>query len=108
MSRSIAEVLRELTGGQTYEELNSALTEVVAAVGETRKSGSITLKLSIKPNGDNSVIITDEIKSKVPERSRGETLFFTTSGGSLVRQDPRQPDLPLRSVPVPTHAAAGA
>lgn len=98
MSRQIADVLRDLAGGQTYENLNSALTDVVQAVLDTHKVGEISITLKIKANGENSVIVTDTIKTKVPERSRGETLFFTTSAGSLLRSDPRQADLPLRSV----------
>lgn len=98
MARPFADVLRELSGGNTYEELTSALAEVVEAVIETRKSGSISISLSIKPNGDGAVMITDDIKTKVPQPARGTTVFFATSGGSLVRQDPRQQDLPLRRV----------
>lgn len=97
--RQFAEILRELCAGETYEELTARLGEVVEAVAETRKVGLISITLKIKPNGDAGVIVTDEIKTKVPEKARGDTVFFVTSGGSLVRQDPRQPDLPLRSVP---------
>jgi hypothetical protein len=96
--RAFADVLRDLAGGSTYEELGTRLTEVVQAVMETRKSGTLTIALKIKPNGESSVIITDEIKSKVPEGTRGETLFFATAGGTLVRDDPRQEKLPLRAV----------
>lgn len=108
MSRPFADVLRDLTGGQTYEELTSALAEVVAAVLDTKKVGTLTLNLKIRPNGDAGVMITDDIKSTVPVLSRGETFFFATSGGSLVRDDPRQEKLPLRQVPaaVPQPVAA--
>lgn len=99
MARPFADVLRDLSGGQTYEELGSRLTEIVQAVMEHRKGGELVIKLKVKPNGESSVMITDEIKSKVPEGARGETLFFATMGGSLVREDPRQEKLPLRSVP---------
>jgi ribosomal protein S28E/S33 len=97
--RQFADVLRELCAGSTYDELTARLGEVVEAVTDTGKVGEISIKLKIKPNGDAGVIVTDEIKTKVPERARGDTVFFVTSGGSLVRQDPRQQDLPLRSVP---------
>lgn len=99
MSRPIADVLRDLAAGQTYEAINTRLAEVVDAVMETGKVGELTIRLKFKPNGESSIIVTDEIKSKAPERTRGETLFFTTTGGGLMRQDPRQPDLPLRVVP---------
>jgi len=82
MARQFAEVLRELGGGGTYDELTAKL----------------------KPNGDAGVIVTDEIKTKVLEAARGDTVFFVTAGGSLVRQDPRQQDLPLRTA-VPGGAA---
>lgn len=108
MSRAFADVLRDLAGGTTYEELGTRLTEVVQAVMETRKTGSLTIALKVKPNGESSVIITDEIKSKIPEGTRGETLFFATSAGTLVRDDPRQEKLPLRSVPDAKPARAEA
>lgn len=98
MARPFADILRELGSGNTYDELTAKLAEVVEAVTTTRKVGEISIKLKVKPNGDAGVIVADEIKSKVPEASRGETVFFVTSGGSLVRQDPRQQDLPLRRV----------
>lgn len=98
MARPFADILRELGSGNTYDELTAKLAEVVEAVTLTRKVGELSIKLKVKPNGDAGVIVADEIKSKVPEASRGETVFFVTSGGSLVRQDPRQQDLPLRRV----------
>ncbi len=98
MARQFADVLRELGGGSTYEDLTAKLAEVVEAVTQTRKVGEISIKIRVKPNGDSGVIVTDEIKTKVPEPTHGDTVFFVTSGGSLVRQDPRQQDLPLRRV----------
>ncbi len=98
MARPFADVIRELGGGATYDELTARLAEVVAAVTETRKVGELSIRLKIKPNGEAGVIVADEIKAKVPEPPRGDTVFFVTSGGSLVRQDPRQQDLPLRTV----------
>ena len=98
MARPFADVLRELGAGATYEDLTAKLAEVVEAVVETRKQGTISIALKVKPNGDGSVMIADEIKVKVPEAPRGDSVFFVTSGGSLVRQDPRQQDLPLRRV----------
>lgn len=98
MGRPFADVLRDLAGGKTYEEAGSELANVVQAVMETGKVGSLTLTLKIKPNGEHSVIMTDSITARVPQGNRGETLFYATSGGSLVREDPRQEKLPLRQV----------
>lgn len=93
-----ADVLRSLGSGQTYDDLGTKLTEIVQAVMESHKSGELVLKLKIKANGEQSVIITDEIKQRIPEKARGETLFFTTAAGTLMRDDPRQSKLPLRAV----------
>lgn len=106
MARPFADVLRELGGGDTYDELTARLAEVVEAVTNTRKMGTLSITLKVKPNGDNGVMVADEIKSKVPEAARGDTVFFVTSGGALVRQDPRQPDLPLRRVDAAVPGAA--
>lgn len=108
MARPFADILRELGGGGVYDDLTAGLAEIVAAVQETRKVGELSIKLKIKPNGENSVMVSEEIKTKVPQATRGDTLFFTTSSGSLVRQDPRQQDLPLRRVEgtIPGEAAA--
>jgi len=100
MARSFADVLREVRGGDAYSEATARLTEVVEAVNLCQKAGEIALILKITPNGD-SVIVTDTIKTKVPEATRAATLFFV-SDGALVRQDPRQQQLPLRSVPEAT------
>lgn len=97
MSRPFADVLRELSGGETYDELTTRLGGLVTAVMETRRRGTLSINLTVKPNGDAGVIVTDEIKSKLPEKNCGETVFFVT-GGSLIRNDPRQQDLPLRRV----------
>lgn len=100
MSRAFADVIRELCGGKVYEDLTTQLGEVVTAVMETGKVGELSLKLSIKSNGEGSVRVLADVKQKVPAPTLGETLFFATTTGSLIRNDPRQPELPLREVKV--------
>lgn len=100
MSRPFADVIRELAGGSIYEDLTTQLGEVVTAVMETGKVGELSLKLSIKSNGEGSVRVLADVKQKVPAPTKGETLFFATSSGSLIRNDPRQSELPLRDVKV--------
>ena len=101
MSRPFADVLRELNG-ETYDELTLQLGELVTAVMQTGKSGSLTLALRVAANGVGSVTITDEVKVKVPEAARPKTMFFATESGSLMRNNPRQAELQLREVPEAT------
>lgn len=98
MARPFADILRELGSGTVYEDLTSALGEISAGVMEHRKAGELTLKLKVTPNGEASVFVDADIRAKVPEPARARTLFFATSSGSLVRNDPRQESLQLRTV----------
>lgn len=91
-------VLGELRFGETLDELTSKMAELVAAVGNTQKVGEITIKLKLKPGAGGSIEITDEIKAKIPELPKGSSLFFATPENNLVRNDPRQQALPLKSV----------
>ncbi len=98
MTRPFSDILGELGAGQTVDILTTDLAEVVTAVKETGKKGTIRLDLEIVPNGAHGVRITDKITTKAPREDRGETLFFTDADGGLHRRDPRQQDLPLRQV----------
>ena len=98
MSRPFADVVRELASGKIYDDLTTQLGEVVTGVLETGKVGELSLKLSIKPNGEGSVVVAADVKQKVPAPTVGTTLFFATSSGSLIRNDPRQTEMPLREV----------
>lgn len=101
MARQYAEVVKDIAFGQSYDELTAALAEVTAAVLETRKVGEITYKMKIKPNGEATVKIVDEIKVKVPEPTRPESIFYATAEGSLLRENPNQGKLDLRDVNAP-------
>ena len=50
--------------------------------------------------------VMDNIAVKLPKRPEGRSIFFASGDGGLVRQDPRQPDLPLRDVNAPREARA--
>jgi len=96
-----AAIIKELGRGNTYAEISDYLQQLVLAVQETRKAGSLQFTLKIKPNGDHSFFVSDDIKAKIPQPARPETIFFVTAAGELVRNDPRQADLPLRQLAHP-------
>ena len=98
MARQFADVVRELSSGTTYEDITANLSEIVDAVVLHRKTGELTVKLTVRPNGENSVRMIADIKAKVPQAPRAETIFFAAAGGLLTREDPRQTKLPLREV----------
>lgn len=97
-ARPFLDLLREHRGGMTHDELSEALQRLVAAVVEERKPGELTFKVIVKPQGDGAVMVTDEVKLKLPKSTRGGSLFFVTPENNLMRQDPRQQNLPLRDI----------
>jgi hypothetical protein len=96
--KTFAEVIGELEGGQFAEELAQAWTDMVAAVMETNKPGSITLTVGITPTGRRTVKVAAVMKAKEPEHPRDATTFFVGNGNELFRDDPAQAQLPLGKV----------
>ena len=81
-------------------ELTESLGELVAAVIEQRKAGSLVLTVKVTPNKDGvTVLVTDKVKLTKPEAERGGAIFFVDAFGSLSRSNPLQPELPLREAP---------
>jgi hypothetical protein len=108
ISNRFTATLGEIRKGRALNDLSSRLAEVIEAVREHGGAGSLTLKLEIKPvngNGDQ-VLITDDIKTKVPQAKKQATLFFTDEGGALLRNDPRQRDWVAEQLKKPEEEAA--
>jgi hypothetical protein len=100
--RLFADVLRDMRGGLSHEELSTALQQLVRQCCETGRGGEITYTLSIKPTKSaEAVEIADKIGLKEPRNERGSSLFFVTSGYDLTRNNPHQVPLDLREVPPP-------
>lgn len=89
-----------LRRGETAEELSEKLADCVARARETGKLSELTLKIKIKPDANGrQVFITEEIKSRLPQFPREQTILFPTEQNDLQRSDPRQAELPgMRSV----------
>lgn len=84
----------------TLAELDDALSSAVQQVRKTGKPAELTYKIKIKPQtaeGDE-VQLVDSITVKTAQPMRKAATFFTTEEGTLSRENPNQPDLPLRAV----------
>lgn len=90
--RPFATWLLEQSGGKTHEELSDALYDLVARVRDTGKKGSVSLTVTVGPlKGDVGVlIVSDEIKLRLPEHDRKASLFYPDAEGNLTRRDPNQ------------------
>jgi glycine cleavage system regulatory protein len=101
--RPFAAVLQEIGGGILAARLAGQLTELTAAVEATGKKGSITLTVEVAPLKKataNTLTVSAKSTAKIPEPEDASptTVFFAGKGGVLTREDPNQPQLPLRSV----------
>lgn len=95
-ARPFTDTLRELRQGICLAELSEHMQTLVQQVQATNKGGRLILTIDVKPaeriNG--AVVITDDVKVKLPEIKSDGTLMWPTPEGNLERNNPRQKDLP--------------
>lgn len=97
--KPFAAFVQEQRNGGLHGELSDALAQLVLAVDEHRKAGSLVLTVKVSPNNDGmTVTVTDKIKLTVPEGDRGAAIFYVDADGNLNRRNPMQTELPLREV----------
>lgn len=99
--KPFTDVIGEIRDGRLLNELTKALYDVMDAVRETRKAGGIKLAIKISPTGRDTVSIDARFDEVIPEHTPEPTTFFVGQDGSLHRNDPNQPRLPLQVVEVP-------
>lgn len=92
--------LNNMDFGVTAEEASDEMAEVLQAVKDTGRQGTITVKLTIKPESIQAgqVSITPEITSKAPQLPRDKSLLFMTPDNNLEREDPRQKKMEFEAV----------
>lgn len=105
--RLITDVLREIRKGRPVEEATTALNDVVRAVDETGKEGSVTIVLKIKPakHGGPEKTLVCEVSAKKPIADIAPAVFFSNDEGDLHRVDPRQEEMALDEVPTTSRAS---
>lgn len=79
-------VISNLLGQLHADELNELdrqTKEVVRAIEETGKQGELNLKIVIKKNGQNSVMVAPTLKTKIPRPAPSERVLFFAYDDSL-------------------------
>lgn len=89
-------------GGAILTEMSTALADVVRGVLQTAGKGSVTLKIDVAPagRGKAALVVTHEVKAKVPVEKASGSIWFGTDAGELVRNDPNQNELRFTDEPV--------
>lgn len=92
--------LNTMDFGVTPNELSDDLAELLRAVQDTGKQGTLTLKLTVKPESlaTGQVAIIADTSLKAPQMPRDKAFMFMTPDGNLQREDPRQKKLEFESV----------
>lgn len=86
--------LASISKGRTAKELGAKLQELVAAVEDTGKGGTLTARFTVKPAGKSGALtVTDEVIVKPPKLARPESIFFPDDNHNLLRSNPNQPEL---------------
>ena len=85
--------LLALKNGAVMNDLSTRLRDVIQAVRNTEKKGSLVLKLTVAPAVKGSgdiVVIEASMRCTKPEPELGKTIFYTTEAGDLLQNDPNQ------------------
>lgn len=92
-------VLQNHRRGAALSDLADAMREVTEAVQATGKAGVVTLKFKVRAAAKSgAMIVEDEIKTTLPKTEAEGSIFFADADGNLLREDPNQRTLPLRTV----------
>lgn len=102
-SNAFLQVLQTHDGGEVCNELADAMRECSAAVALSGKPASLTLTAKFSPAAKGAYALTfAALKVKLPESERTASLWFADENGNLTRNDPRQKELPLKTVADPS------
>ncbi|WP_417534165.1 hypothetical protein [Marinobacterium stanieri] len=95
-----ANTLNTMDYGVTPQELSDDLAELLRAVKDTGKQGTLTLKLTVKPESlaTGQVAIIPDVVLKAPQLPRDKAFMFMTPDGNLQREDPRQKTMKFEAV----------
>lgn len=104
MPRPIQEILSSLNNGSLFSDASDQLAALVVAVDQTGKSGKLIIEIGLRKLNGVTMAATGKVSVHKPAEPALETLLFPTPEGSLLRQDPRQMDLNLKPVAIPSAA----
>ncbi|WP_317205456.1 hypothetical protein [Janthinobacterium sp.] len=96
-TRPLADTLRHIGGGVFIDMASEKMSELVSAVAERGKSGSLTLQITVKKASRGGAMnVTGKVTVKKPAEELMEALLFATPEGNLVADDPHQQKLDLK------------
>lgn len=99
-SNAFMQVLQTHDGGEVLNKLADAQRQCLEAVQLAGKAASITITIAYAPAAKGAFAVAfSEPKVKVPAGKPEVSLWFGDENGQLTRNDPRQKELALKTVP---------
>ena len=95
---SFVNLLQQHRYGECLNELGQHMRNITDAAQLTGKPGLLTIKILFEPTKSGAVEILDDIAVKMPKGEKEGTLFFIGEGGALMRNNPNQLEMPLRTI----------
>jgi hypothetical protein len=107
--RPFAAVLQELAKGEIHADASKLLHELIDAVQEHGKKGTLTIRVEVGPiaKDDTSVLIVKGSVESRPPKTPPSSAYYVDNTGNLSRRDPKQPELPF-GVVASTNARSSA
>lgn len=99
--RSFTHFLEAASDGALKDELSDLLHELIGAMEDessardVKVKGELTMKLRFEMEPSGIVRLAYDVKTKKPPRAMRPGLFWSTGGGNLSAENPRQPQLPF-------------
>lgn len=90
----LADIIENMNRGRTARDIDSKLKEMLDATAEHGRGGELTVKLKVVPTKRGVSEVTASVSSKLPTEKPEASIFFVNEQNQLVRDDPRQPNLP--------------
>ncbi len=94
------QLLQQHRRGDCLSDLSAAMREASKATQLTGKASTVTLKIKLAPTSSikGAISVCDDIKVTLPKEDKGGSLFYGAEDGSLLRDDPKQQHLELKTV----------
>lgn len=89
-------ILAQLDEGNVSAQLTEQMRRLTLGVLDTRKKGSLTLRIDVDAEG-RMLVLKSKINVKVPQGDTEASMFFADKEGFLRKDDPLQ--VPLKGVP---------
>ena len=91
-AKPFATYLQQTNRGRTHADLSEQFHELIQVVLETGKAGTLTLTVKVEADDADArrLVLTESVRSKLPQPTPRKSIFFADDTGNLTRNDPAQ------------------